>query len=138
MSIKLFAVVQNSYTFGQTGAGCHVATSDETIVAEATLWDNSRIWEVYEEKERFMQIMQPKLHVQAGTQWVEIPIECTVKGFDGMAKILRDRTQTQAYIQAGEGVRFVFSDGPPPLAKGEVNFDQDNLEHQRALLAGKA
>jgi len=136
--MKLYALCQNSYTFGQTGVGCHVATSDEEIVASATLWDNNRIWEVYEEKEKFMRVLQPTLHVLAGTQWVAMPIEPTVHGFDGMVKILRDRTPSQAYIQAGEGVRFVFSDTVPVLAKGHTDYDPANLNHQRALLGGKA
>jgi len=49
--MKLYALCQNSYTFGQTNAGYHTATSDEMIVAFATLCDNERGLEVCEEKE---------------------------------------------------------------------------------------
>ena len=138
MSTKLYAINRNTYTFGQTDAGCHVATSDEEIVVEATLWDNSRLWEVYEEKENCMRVIQPTLHVQAGASWVEMPIETTVKGFDAMVKVLKNRTPAQAYIQAGEGVRLVLSETPPMLKNGKVEYDQANLAYQRVVLAGKA
>ena len=129
MSMKLYALCQNSYTFGQTNAGYHTATSNEMIVAFATLCDNERGLEVCEEKEAFMHILQPTLQVQAGTQWVAVPIEHTIRGFDGMVKILRDRTPAQAYILAGEGVRFVFSETPPILEKGCISYNQTNLNY---------
>lgn len=138
MSTKLYAIQQHSYTFGQTDAGCHTATSDEEIIAEATLWDNSRLWEVYEEKENFMKAVQPTLHAPAGDQWIEMPIDMTVKGFDAMVKVLKNRTPSQAYVQAGEGVRLVLSETPPVLKESGVEYDQANLAYQRELLAGKA
>ena len=133
-------------TFGQTEAGCHLATGQEAIVASAGL-DSSE-----DEIAEFIATAGMCLcfalgnQREGGDQWgemfpaVEMPVPPTREGLAAALKVGAKRRPQDPYIRCAQWAQYRLHFGavPPILEEGSVMLDPTNLAYQREMLAGRA